>query len=331
LDLIDLDIDVDGLVTLCEPYLGSQNPNLDVNDIIGANDTGISHRKSYRENSSVPHSAHQHAMVAVHTDNEQTSDEQTPTTPVPTAHTPAPEPAPAPTLLGRTRQQTRAQQVLDTLLRLTPRARTLSPVPETESEPIILTPTQDDNNNELNQHSSPEETILATSVQDEHSISSNIHATEEDQDEEHQLNEATDESKVGIDRENMDRVLASHVRTTVDELNKALDDADEEDDGALANDLVNRARQLLNDGLKTKSARKLQNWINVTEQCYRPQLEQLNPSEHVINAIQYFDELIEDAQKYYDKWLHDETTKHLRKQKDDLRKLKKSPKTHRQN
>ena len=37
----------------------------------------------------------------------------------------------------------------------------------------------------------------------------------------------------------MDRVLASHVRTTVDELNKALDDADEEDDGALANDLVN--------------------------------------------------------------------------------------------
>jgi hypothetical protein len=45
LDLIDLDIDVDGLVTLCEPYLGSQNPNLDVNDIIGANDSGISHRK----------------------------------------------------------------------------------------------------------------------------------------------------------------------------------------------------------------------------------------------------------------------------------------------
>jgi hypothetical protein len=55
--------------------------------------------------------------------------------------------------------------------------------------------------------------------------------------------------------------------------------------------------------------------------------ETLNQNDHVIHAIQYFDELIEDAQKYHDKWLQDETTEHLRQQKDDLRKLKSHPKS----
>jgi hypothetical protein len=168
-------------------------------------------------------------MVAVHTDNEQTIDEQTPATPVPTAHTPAPEPAPALTVLGRTRQQTRAQQVIDTLLRLTPRARALSPIPETESETINPTTTQDDTIDELNQQTSPEETILATSEDNDNSTPSSTHTDEAYKGEINKQNEVTDETKVGLDRENMDRVLASHVRTTVDELNKALDDADEEE------------------------------------------------------------------------------------------------------
>jgi hypothetical protein len=211
--------------------------------------------------------------------------------------------------------------VLDTLLRLAPRARALTPVPEIESEAINLT--SDETINELHQQPSMEEAIPATSEHNEDHNPSSANTVEEDQiEDEHKEYGATDESKVGLDRENMDRVLESHVRTTVDELNKALDDADEEDDGALAQDLVKKARQLLNDGLKTKSARKLQNWIRVTEQCYRPQLEQLNKNENVIHAIQYFEELIEEAQKYYDEWLQDETTERLRQQKDDLRKLK---------
>jgi hypothetical protein len=155
--------------------------------------------------------------------------------------------------------------VIDTLLRLAPRARALSLIPETESETINPTTTQDDTINELNQQTSPEGTILATSEDNDNSTPSSTHTDEAYKGEEYKQNDVTDETKVGLDRENMDRVLASHVRTTVDELNKALDDADEEDEGALANYLVNRARQLFNDGLKTKSARKLQNWISVTE------------------------------------------------------------------
>jgi hypothetical protein len=259
----------------------------------------------------------------------QTDDEQTPTTPtepVTTVPAPTPEPAPTPSLLGRTRQQTRAQQVLETLLSLTPRARTPSPTPEPNVETLISTTTEDDNVDKSDQQDPSKENLSAISEQDEVSTSNDTSTTDNEQVVEHQDTETPDADTIGIDRENMDRILASHVRETVHELNNALDDADMEDDGALAQDLVNRAHQLLNDGLKTKSARKLQNWISVTEQCYRSQLEQLNQSTHVINAIKYFDELIEDAQRYYDKWLQDETAERLKQQKDNLKKLRGHPK-----
>jgi hypothetical protein len=73
-----------------------------------------------------------------------------------------------------------------------------------------------------------------------------------------------------LDSENAIQLLEEQIRTTASQLNNDIDDNDKRDDEILATDLFRAARRLLREATqcKEKSARKLQNWIQLVTETY---------------------------------------------------------------
>jgi hypothetical protein len=215
----------------------------------------------------------------------------------------SPEPASDATTpeLGRTRQQTRAQQFIDTLRNLTP----LSPQ---RTETIIFTDNE--------QQNTPSEQKVDESEEGSNSPIDDVGQSRD---------RTNSNEHTGLDRENITSILEDHIRASVTEANENLDEADEADDGAIAADLVDKARQLLEEGINksSNSSRKLQNWISNIASNFHDQLFELPKSTYVTEATHRLEELIDDAYQIHDEWLNNEITERIKREKEALKRLRK--------
>jgi hypothetical protein len=126
-----------------------------------------------------------------------------------------------------------------------------------------------------------------------------------------------------LDQENTFNILQHQVREIAHELNEELDDDDNNNDSIFAEDLVLAARRLLEEGKTTCnfSARKLQHWITEIESHYKPQFENLRPSEELTEAFKEFELLIENAYEVQAAWQDEETQNRLKSETQAMRQI----------
>ena len=126
-----------------------------------------------------------------------------------------------------------------------------------------------------------------------------------------------------LDQENASYLLEQQVRQNVSNMNKDMDKGDTEDDVAFLIDILDKVQTLLQDAIHNseQSPRKLQNWIQQVDTVYRPQLTRFPESEHLTNATQQFDSLLEDVNNIYDDWLERETQQRVHQDTEAMKKL----------
>jgi hypothetical protein len=235
----------------------------------------------------------------------------------------------------RTRGQTRAQQLFESIRNLTPIGRPTTPSENIDNETIFHA--QEEAAEETK--TSAEDTTTTPTPTQEPTTSSvpkpgpvtellsneptnAISNTEIFEDKNSETNTLNKEEKLAHD--NTFEVLQQQVRETVNEMNDDLDDDDTIDDSIFAEDLVLAARNLLDEGKSSChfSARKLQNWIKEVEESYKPQFDSLRPSTELTAAYQDFEQLIEDAYQVHTRWQKEELESRVHSETQAMHRIK---------